>query len=336
MTQPASQFVPAAWSVLDTNALATELQARYPLATPASCELLKAGVNDTYLVRTASGLGVYRLYQLNWRSEAAVAWELALLAHLGAQDIPVSSARPDQTGALHHWLLTPEGPRIGALFDFAPGQPPPFEDAEQGAEQARAFGASVARLHDAMQTFEQPAGRPPLDLVHLIDEPLAQVLPLLEGRPDDAAYLADLAQRTRAQLAELAGAGLTRIVCHGDLHGGNVHLHGGVLTHFDFDCGGPGWLAYDLAVFWWDNRLNTKSPELWPAFLAGYGPARLAPVDHAALPWFVVARTIWLLGLQVGFRRRFGAAFFSGPAYWQEFFNFLRAWEATELVGHQR
>ncbi|WP_407573010.1 phosphotransferase [Deinococcus altitudinis] len=50
---------------------------------------------------------------------------------------------------------------------------------------------------------------------------------------------------------DLAAHDLSEGICHGDLHGGNVHVPDGVWTRFDFDCGGRRWRAYDVAVFWW-------------------------------------------------------------------------------------
>lgn len=119
-------------------------------------------------------------------------------------------------------------------------------------------------------------------------------------------------------------------VCHGDPHGHNSHLHGGVWTHVDFDCGGPGWPVYDLAVFRWSLSLERKGADVWEAFLDGDGRERLTPADGAALPWFVVARTLWLLGLQAGLRPKIGKAFLSGDHSWQEYTDFLRSWDAEQ------
>ncbi|MFC4424900.1 phosphotransferase enzyme family protein [Deinococcus navajonensis] len=318
--------MPAAFSILDPVALATYLQEHYALEAPISCELLSFGVNDTYLLRTATEPMVYRLYRPGWRTAADVAWEIALLAHLQEQGVDVSVALPDQAGTHQHWLEVAEGPRLGALFTFAPGVTPRWAE----AKSAQSFGASVAALHDGMDSFEDPGGRFRLDLEHLIDSPLATVLPLLTGRPDDAAYLADLGARARERLNELALQGLSEGICHGDLHGGNVHVGDRGWTHFDFDCGGVGWRAYDIAVFWWSQSLGKAPANLWNDFLNGYGRDRLTSADHEALPWFVVARTLWLLGLHAGLRPRVGSAS-SGDHYWQHVLDFLRTWETEQL-----
>ncbi|MFC4456677.1 phosphotransferase enzyme family protein [Deinococcus sonorensis] len=320
--------LPAAFSVLDPVVLAAHLETHYGLTGPVSCEFLAGGVNDTYLARTTTGPVVYRLYRRHWRTAPEVAWEIALLAHLRRHGVAVSVALPDRTGADQQWVSVAEGSRLGALFSFAPGRELHWKE----ERDVRCFGASVATLHDAMDAFDDPGGRFHLDLEHLIDTPLATVLPFLADRPDDAAYLAALGARTRARLEDLAAHGLTEGTCHGDLHGGNVHVADEVCTHFDFDCGGRGWRAYDVAVFWWSLSLGNKPDSLWEAFLDGYGRARLTPADWSAVPWFVVARCVWLLGLHAGLRPRVGAAYFSGQGYWEHLLNFLRTWETERLA----
>jgi Ser/Thr protein kinase RdoA (MazF antagonist) len=61
---------------------------------------------------------------------------------------------------------------------------------------------------------------------------------------------------------------LTRTHCHGDCHGFNARISdAGNAAFFDFDDGGPGYLAYDPSVFLWDKAhseaesgINHESP----------------------------------------------------------------------------
>jgi Ser/Thr protein kinase RdoA (MazF antagonist) len=61
---------------------------------------------------------------------------------------------------------------------------------------------------------------------------------------------------------------LTWTHCHGDCHGFNARISdAGSAAFFDFDDGGPGYLAYDLSVFLWDKAhseaesgINHQSP----------------------------------------------------------------------------
>ena len=135
------------------------------------------------------------------------------------------------------------------------------------------------------------------------------------GLRDD---LAALAEEIRQAVGN--GAGLARVACHGDCHGGNNFIaapsDGSRRTmFFDFDDAGPGWLAYDLAVLLWGQLPRRIEPELdeetaatYLRFLAGYrrvGP--LPAADLEAVPWFLVARHIWLLGEYASRRHHWGS-----------------------------
>ena len=116
-----------------------------------------------------------------------------------------------------------------------------------------------------------------------------------------------MAQDVRRAL--LGGQGLAHVVCHGDCHGGNNFVVGVPgekqrAAFFDFDDAGPGWLAYELAVLLWgqlprriEAELGAETAAKYTAFLDGYRRVRpLAPADLEAVPAFLVARHIWLLG----------------------------------------
>jgi Ser/Thr protein kinase RdoA (MazF antagonist) len=65
---------------------------------------------------------------------------------------------------------------------------------------------------------------------------------------------------------------------------------------------GYGWRAYDLTVFLW-NAFGERRPKQWResrwrAFLRGYREVHPLPEDFRELvPLFLVARQVWLMGL---------------------------------------
>src|SRR5205823_11606868 len=140
----------------------------------------------------------------------------------------------------------PEGTRQAALFRYAAGPSIRTENYTPGA--AKAFGVHVGQLHSAMDGFESTHRRFELSLDHLLVEPLAHVEPRLTHRAHDFAYIEAVAKRLRVELTKRIANGLTWGVCHGDLHGNNASWVEEVPTSYDFDCGGPGWRAYDIAV----------------------------------------------------------------------------------------
>ncbi|SIN80621.1 hypothetical protein SAMN05444168_0440 [Paraburkholderia phenazinium] len=76
-----------------------------------------------------------------------------------------------------------------------------------------------------------------------------------------------------------------------------------VASFFDFDDGGPGYLAYDLAVYLWANFLgrqlekpDEKVEAKWGNFVSGYRSVESLPsVDFEAVMTFVAIRHFWLM-----------------------------------------
>src|SRR6266700_1473970 len=72
----------------------------------------------------------------------------------------------------------------------------------------------------------------------------------------------------------------------------------GQAVFFDFDEGGPGYLAYDLAVFLHACVLfEQKQHAFWHAFIEGYRAIRELPhADFEAVHLFVPIRHLWFVG----------------------------------------
>ena len=180
----------------------------------------------------------------------------------------------------------------------------PGQESVASADRERyvaAYATNVARLHAAWDDFASSHRRFALDLDHLIDAPAAALVPFLRDRPDDLAYLRALTAFLRRSVEEWGDA-LSWGVCHGDLHGGNAHLGAdGSVTLFDFDCGGMGYRAYELAVFRWGTAAawGKDADRFWAQFVKSYGAEHpLAQADLDAVPVFVAIRQLWWMGLQ--------------------------------------
>lgn len=332
MTTP---VLPAVHSVLSPVALAELVGRQYgclPGSAPdVAVTFLSRNISDTYLVTGVAGYSraILRVYRTGWRSLESVAWELALIEQVAGR---VAVARPiaRQDELLCGELQAIEGPRLYALFEFAAGRSPTPDAAD-----AALFGRTAAEFHRASQDF--PEGeRFDLDLVHLITEPLRAIERFLSDDPDTRQALQELAQRTHQKLAELAPY-LEWGACHGDLHEGNAHIsEQGTLRLFDFDCAGPGWRAYDLAVYWWSQVSNSaKTPEqaqaAWEAFLAAYQEVRpLPPADLRAIAFFVLARSFWFMGLYADLTPEKGRESLS-EGFFRSGLDFMQRFEAQHL-----
>ncbi|WP_257167410.1 phosphotransferase [Bradyrhizobium sp. SRS-191] len=301
----------------------------YALPEPLACRMLNRGFNDVYLITAANGdRYVLRLSHHRARGPADVRTETDFLAHLARCGVPVAAAIPARDGALFVRGEAAEGLREGVLFPAIDGRTP--EVASQS--DARANGVTLARLHDAAMSYAADAPLYRLDLDHLLHRPLARVQELCRLiDADDGGFLQEIGARTAARIEAMSD--LTWTQCHGDCHGFNARIStDGTAVFFDFDDGGPGYLAYDLSVFLWAKlSFGRRFHAAWHAFVDGYRSVRpIASQDFEAAHAFVIVRHIWLMGEQASRSREWG----SEPVRWiTQQREFLEGWEAQQLTG---
>ncbi len=326
-----------AHSVPSAPHIAALVAATYDLPPLADCHLIQRGFNETYALTTTTGdRFVLRLSisRHRLRGPADVAAETAFLAYLAAANIPVATAIPTRTGPLFTTAETPEGPRPAVLFRHIGGRMPELAS----PEDARAQAITLAHLHRAADAYpEREHGLHRLDLDHLLHRPIQAILALDLGTSQARHDLAGLETRLAAAVGQL-DADLTRTRCHGDVHGFNARIaetgpHAGQAVFFDFDEGGFGYLAYDLAVHLWAQvSFGRQRQHIWHAFDAAYRAIRpLHPADEAAIPLFVAIRHLWVIGEWAAGTPRFGTE--AMPIPWIEGqIAFLRAWERDQLA----
>jgi Ser/Thr protein kinase RdoA (MazF antagonist) len=312
-------------SVLSQTALLTDFLCLYDIGTPVACHFLRVGLNDTYEVLTETDRFILRVYRAGWRTLSEIQYEIDILRHLERKGVPVAAPIAARDGSYWQELLAPEGTRYAVLSTYAQGV-----DETWTEETAPLYGAAAAVIHNASDDFQSLHQRFTIDLKLLVDIPLQTVLPFLAHRPDDQTYVQRLAEKLRAGAEALPLDQLQTGYCHGDFHGGNAHMNDDkVVTFFDFDCGGPGWRAYDIAVFRWSRRLASNEDTHWPAFLQGYREHRaIADLDLLATPWFVAIRHLWLLGLHTGIANEHGRGYIHNW-YWDRALKFLRDCEES-------
>jgi Ser/Thr protein kinase RdoA (MazF antagonist) len=223
---------------------------------------------------------------------------------VAARGATVSTPIARRDGRLISRIAAPEGLRPAVLFTWSEG----VEKLGNDVATARAYGESLARLHNASDGFARRCSSRDLDIDCLVTRPLAIVQPLIAHRPKDAVRLKRVAAAVAREIRRRKPA-LSSGFCHGDAVAANACTKDGVTTFFDFDFCGAGWRSYDLANFVWGLSIRKEAavPAKWQAFLAGYRSQRpIRRADLAAVPLFVAARQLWLLGLQLGNTHRWG------------------------------
>ena len=316
------------YTTCKAEAIARFVSEHYALPLPLDCRMLNRGFNDVYLVVAATDERyVFRLSHHRARGVADVRTETDFLAHLARSGVPIAVPVQSRDGPLfvHGW--SPEGMREGVLFHALGGRAP---DAASIAD-ARANGVTLAMLHDAAESHRASAPLYRLDLDHLLRRPLARVQEFQRVVNADASSdLQDIAARAVARIEAFDDLSWTH--CHGDCHGFNARItEAGEAAFFDFDDGGPGYLAYDLSVFLWAKMsFGRKLHAMWEAFVEGYRTVRpISPTDFEAAHVFVIIRHIWVMGEHASRAREWG----SEPVNWiARELEFLRSWEAERLA----
>jgi len=287
-------------------------------------------LNDTYRVETGAGPFYLRVYRHGWRTDAETGAELALLGDLHRLGLRVSRPVPRTDGSLLGWVHAAEGDRQVVLFTPAEGA----DVREIEVRHAEAYGRLAANLHTTADNHLPTYARFDLDERHLLDEPLTAIrsrLGDIDGCAEDLAYLEEVAVRVRDRLVTLPRTRSAYGLCHGDLHPGNVRFgDDGEPTLFDFDCCGYGWRVYDLAVFVWNSYLERRSKtwrtQRWRAFLRGYTSTRpLTAGDLAPVPLFLIARHIWLMGLDCRGQSDWLPQWLT-PAWFHSMVEYVRGW----------
>ncbi len=270
----------------------------FGLTPPVDCRLLRSYTNEVYAVTSKDERFALKIYGQGWRTEDEVRYEVALLRHLSAKGMRVAApAIRDADDDAVKITDTEIGSRFAVLFEYAPGAKPepPFTP-----QLYEAFGRAVAQMHALSDDFTTEHQRIPLDLNYLLDAPLALALPLV-AKPEDWAFLVDIAAQVQEKITSLARAGLDWGPIHGDATLDNLHVTpNGEIILYDFDSGGLGWRAADLQG-WAAHNAEYSSKR--KAFQKGYARVRpLNAADLAAAPYLTLAWDIWGLKIDLDHR----------------------------------
>lgn len=323
---------PITSSKLSTDTLIQDVLSLYRINAPISCDLLNAGINDSYLVTAGTDKYILRVYTRGEHTLAEIEAELLILTVLSRCDITTAEPIARQDGQLVTTVEAPEGKRCIVLFQYLDGQKK--EALTPGDHHL--IGATLAQMHELLDLNMPPVDRPVHNSATMLVEPLAtilgfEVLPLTE---EHRTLLRTIVDRLKPELDALPTDPPAFGLCHGDFMSGNLLFNNGSIGIIDFDICAYCWRIYDLATFVWlralgESDIPTIMQDVLEPLVRGYETLRpLSEAERQLLPYFVLVRHIWLIGAS-GIPRssRFGIGwllnekekFMSLAAHWAEF-----------------
>ncbi|RFZ83305.1 aminoglycoside phosphotransferase [Mucilaginibacter terrenus] len=313
---------PVISSILSATHLTEFFKDKYALSAGTTCKLLKAGINHTYLVTDGNAKQIFRIYDLNWRTELEIAEEIRLLSLLKEGGINVSYPVADAGGALIQQLNAPEGMRHGVMFSFAEGG----KMLNFSADLHYHVGSVMAQLHKLTCNVQLQRVTYTPDVV--LTEPFNYLKNFLAEDNADMLWLRSAQKYLLQQIAGADDALMRKGAIHLDIWFDNLNITGdGRVTLFDFDFCGNGWQAYDVAYYILQLHSTEKDPaelnEKKKSFLAGYeSVTKLTDEERRMLPVLGVSLYFFYLGIQSRRYDNYSNVFFN-EVHLSRFINLL-------------
>jgi len=300
----------------------------YSIGNPINCLLWERGANDNYVVNTDKSRYSLRIYRHKIHTRDEIDFEVAALNYLHKEGFPVAFPIARKTGGYITEIAAPEGIRYVLLTAYAEGEQPKYDLPDDFV----LTGKSVANLHRITDGFTTPHKKRDIDLKAFTEDCFKSIEPHLSQRPEELAKLTHYLEIATQAMQQVNVDEMDFGFCHGDIHGGNAHLHEGVLRHFDFEECGFGYRVFDLATFKWGAVLGAAPLERWSSFLEGYESIRkISAADIELVDTFVLLRHIWLIAFHMRNASDFGGELLSDRYIDRQWKNLRRF--STEGIG---
>ncbi|HMR89718.1 MAG TPA: phosphotransferase [Saprospiraceae bacterium] len=290
---------PVTNSNLSATHLGLFLQEKYALTKDTKCQIIKAGINDTYLVTDDIDKYVFRVYSCGWRAKTEIEEEIRLLLQLKENDISVSYPLSDKNGKYVQTLYAPEGDRFAVLFSFAAGEKQHIISEDTHFQ----IGKLIARLHKI--TIHQRLNRIDYTPEVILVDSLNKVSAFLKSDTEEMHFMRSAQSYL---LKEFESADMSQIrqgIVHLDIWFDNLNITpDNHVTIFDFDFCGNGWLCLDVAyyILQLHNIEKYEAEDYQPKvdhFLKGYDSVTpLSAEEKRLIPMLGVSLYFFYLGVQ--------------------------------------
>jgi len=328
---------PVTNSNLSATHLGLFLQEKYAFSKDIKCLLIRAGLNDTYLVTDDSDRYVFRIYSLNWRTHIEITQEIKLLNELKENNISVSYPLPDKENNFIQTLNAPEGERFAVLFTYASGQKVHIFSAEIHFQ----IGELMARFHEV--TNNQKLNRVSYSPEVILIDSLMQVSNFLTADTEEMNFMQSAQKYLLQEFKNADNAQLRKGIVHLDIWFDNLNITDeNKVTLFDFDFCGNGWLCLDIAyyILQLHNIEKYEAKDYQPkidSFIKGY--ESITPIsteEKRLIPMLGVSLYFFYLGIQCQRYDNWSNSFLS-ENYLKRFINGLvkRYYDIYKLGNHK-
>ncbi|HEV7350131.1 phosphotransferase enzyme family protein [Telluribacter sp.] len=289
---------PVTNSTLSARHLGHFLTEKYGFGTDTTCTLFRTGINDSYIITDQKKKFVFRVYSLDWRSEAEIAEEIRLLETLKANDLSVSYAVADRAGTYIQALPAPEGPRYGVLFTYAEGK----KIRDLSLPLCHRLGTLMAQMHQLTRPLI--LNRVTYNLHTLTELPYEYARRHFPEENQEMKFVKRAGEYLRTEIQKMDTRALRSGAVHLDIWYDNMNITDEQeATLFDFDFCGNGYLLYDLAYFIMQLYHTEPDKVQYQArldhFLAGYETITvLTDEEKKWLPLAGLSIWIFYLGVQ--------------------------------------
>jgi Ser/Thr protein kinase RdoA (MazF antagonist) len=290
---------PVTNSNLSAVHLALFLREKYTLSSLSECKIIRAGINDTYLVSGNPVKYIFRIYSLNWRTKSEILEEISLLLQLKQHDIPVSYPLADKNKNYIQSLNAPEGERFAVLFSFAEGE----KTHNVSVDVHYQIGVLMARMHQVTHNLT-------LNRVHythqvLLVDSMEQLSKFLNAGSEEMEFMQSTQKYLFKALSNVSTSEIRKGAVHLDIWFDNLNItNDKQVTVFDFDFCGNGWLCMDIAyyILQLHNIERYEEKEYRPkidSFLKGY--ESITPIsseEKRLIPILGISLYYFYLGIQ--------------------------------------
>jgi len=296
------------YSSVSPQELIQKVLPEYGIGNVVDCLFWGRGANDNYVVSTDESRYSLRIYRHQIHTRDEIDFEVAALNHLHNEGFPVAFPIALKSGGYITEIAAPEGIRYVLLTAYAEGEQPKYDSPDDFV----LTGKSVANLHQSTDGFRTHHKKRDIDLKAFTHDCFKSIEPHLSHRPEELLQLTQFLETASKAIQQVSVDEMDFGFCHGDVHGGNAHLHEGVLRHFDFEECGLGFRVFDLATFKWGAVLDAAPPERWSSFVEGYESVRkISAADLELVDTFVLLRHIWLIAFHMRNASDFGGELLS-------------------------